>query len=308
MKMYSYVAYGLGIHCAFPLPELVVVDRNEADVNISLGKIGRSIPERDHRESYFQMTPEEAYLFWKQVGEFLALNGNEIIVDPSPGVAEQLIRLPLLGMVLGAVLQQRRFLALHASAVAVNGDAVAFLGRKGRGKSTIAAALYTRGHNLVADDLVAVDFDRLDSPIVLPGFPQLKLMPEAAATVLGNNLENLPRLATGFEKRGFQDFSAFCPGPLPLRRIYLLCDHHVQRIERVQRQEALVNLVSQSYTARVFRQFLQGSEARLHFLQCSELATKVPVSVLKRPNSLSLLPDLAQLVEEDLASEVGAHA
>lgn len=38
-----------------------------------------------------------------------------------------------------------------------------------------------------------------------------------------------------------------------------------------------------------------------HFLQCANLAKKLTVYRLKRPRSLSLLPDLAKFVEEHLA-------
>ena len=144
-----------------------------------------------------------------QVGAFLVRGGKEIIVDAISGVEESLIRLPLLGMVLAAVLQQRGLLVLHASAVAFNGDAVAFLGGSGWGKSTLAATLYARGHPLVADDLVAVDVGGRENPIVLPGFPQLKLLPEAAAASLGDDAELLPRLASGFDKRSHRAANEF---------------------------------------------------------------------------------------------------
>jgi hypothetical protein len=50
--------------------------------------------------------------------------------------------------------------SLHASAVAKDGRALAFLGRSGAGKSTLAAWLcLARGFALVADDIVQVDVD-----------------------------------------------------------------------------------------------------------------------------------------------------
>jgi hypothetical protein len=48
--------------------------------------------------------------------------------------------------------------SLHASAIAKNGRAVAFLGKSGAGKSTLAAhACRARGFELLADDIVEVD-------------------------------------------------------------------------------------------------------------------------------------------------------
>ena len=295
--MYFYVAYGLGIHSTLPLPELVSVSEVEADVVIRRGKIGCPPSEGDCTGHYFHMTAEEAYLFWEGEGGFLVRNGKEIIVDPLPGVEARLTRLPLLGVVLGTLLQQRGFLGLHASAIALDGGAVAFLGGVGWGKSTMAASLYARGHRLVADDLVALDLDSPGRPMVLPGFPQFKLFPEAAASALGDDPEVLPRLATGFEKRARKVHTGFSQQPLPLRHIYVLSEGPTPKIEPLQPQEAIVHLISHSYAAGILKRFLQGAKAASHFLQCAEIARNVPIYYLKRPRSLSLLAELARLVE-----------
>jgi len=63
------------------------------------------------------------------------------------------VRLYLLGSAWGALCYQRDLLVLHASAVRVDGRAVAFCGRPGMGKSTLAAWLAESGHALVSDDL-----------------------------------------------------------------------------------------------------------------------------------------------------------
>src|SRR6185436_12938258 len=46
---------------------------------------------------------------------------------------------------------------LHASAVSLDGRAVAFLGRSGAGKTTLATRLLARGARLVTDDVLALD-------------------------------------------------------------------------------------------------------------------------------------------------------
>lgn len=47
--------------------------------------------------------------------------------------------------------------ALHASAVAIDGEAVAFVGRSGAGKTSVAAALSRRGAAFLADDVLALE-------------------------------------------------------------------------------------------------------------------------------------------------------
>jgi len=300
--MYTYVAYGLGIRSVLPLPELIAVAEAETDVVIRLGKVGRPRPETDHTSGYYHMIAAEAYFFWRGVGAFLVRSGKEITIEPTPGVEEQEIRIALLGMVLAAALQQRGFLALHASAVAMNGDAVAFLGSKGSGKSTMAAALYARGHGLVADDLVVLDVSGTGRPIVHPGFPQLKLFPKAAAASLGDDPEALPRLTPGYEKRARRAPDRFSLRPVPLKRMYMLGKGSAPEIAPMQVHEVIATLIGQSYVARVFKQTLKGEAASSHFRQCANLANRVPLHSLKRPASLAALPEIAHMVEEDLAS------
>ncbi|MGC4024061.1 MAG: hypothetical protein QM744_02135 [Mesorhizobium sp.] len=52
---------------------------------------------------------------------------------------------------------------------------------KGTGKSTTAATLVSKGHALLSDDLVAIEFDGAGQPFIIPSFPRLKL----AARVCG---------------------------------------------------------------------------------------------------------------------------
>jgi hypothetical protein len=290
----SYLAYGLGIQSALSLPELV--PGKAGDVVIRLGKVDRLPPEAISAGVYSEATTREVYLFWEEVGAFLVRRGHEIIVEPAPGIEERALRLMVLGPALGVLLHQRGRLVLHASAVAIDGGAVAFLGGPGWGKSTTAAALHAQGHGIVADDVTAVRLDT-DCPTVSPGFPQLKLWPEAAISSLGDDLQTLPRLHPELDKRARHVARAFPSATLPLRRIYVLAEGESQGIEPLQSQEALVELIRHSYVSAL----LQAAKASSHFLQCSSVVETVPIRCLRRPRSLPDLPVLARLVEEDLA-------
>lgn len=57
--------------------------------------------------------------------------------------------------VLPLVVQARGIQVLHASAIGMEDGAVAFCGRSTAGKSTLAAALRARGHEVLADDALA---------------------------------------------------------------------------------------------------------------------------------------------------------
>jgi len=299
--MYSYVTYGLGVSSILPLPELTAMEGVNADVTIRLGKSGREVPETDHNGSYFELTPQEAYLYWEQVGGFVVREGKEITVDRLPGVEDSLLRLPLLGAVFSAAIHQRGYLGLHGSAVAIDGQAVVFVGASGQGKSTTAASLYARGHTLLADDLVVLDMNHESGvPMLYPSFPQLKLFPEAAAASLGDDPESLPRLMVGIEKRSRVAKTGFSPQPVPLKCIYILRTDPAFAIEDLLPQEQIVQLIQQSYGALVFKLWLKGAAAAAHLRKCVALANSVPLRWLKRPRDLESLSELAQLVEGDV--------
>src|SRR5262245_28440463 len=152
--MFAYTAYGLHIHSALELPELVAAARPaSADLVISYGPIERRPTTGNYAQGDTWGSSGEAYLFWEDAGAFLVRGGREIIVHPLPGVEERVTRLFLLGAALGVLLYQRELVVLHASAVALNGSAVAFLGESGAGKSTMAAAMHAYGYEIIADDI-----------------------------------------------------------------------------------------------------------------------------------------------------------
>lgn len=299
--MYSYNAYGLGIQSALLLPELVTRADTQVDVVIQLGKVDWPLAESTRTEFCFHITTTEAYFYWNQIGTFLVQDGKKIIVDPLPSVEDRLIRLPLLGTVLAVLLHQRGYLVLHASAVAINDGVVAFLGNKGQGKSTMAATLYARGHSFVSDDVVAIDISGTREPIVFPGFPQFKLWSEAVTPSLGDDPETLPQLASNYKKLARRAFDGFLYTSLPLKQICMLSEGSVPALKPLQPQEAIIQLIANSYVARFGNQLLKGVGASTHLRQCTSIIKSVPIYCLERPLSLPVLQQVAQVVEDRLA-------
>jgi hypothetical protein len=301
--LHCFATYGLHICSEIPLPELQPVEPGKADVYIIYRKLDWFPPAVDEAGTSFSFSPTEAYLHWDHVGTFLVRDGTQIIIDPLPDVEEQLIRLPLLGVVLAVLLHQRGHLVLHASAVALGDQAVIFLGAKGQGKSTIAAALYGQGHPLVADDLIALDLHNPLTPVVYPGFPQLKLWPEAAAASLGDDPGSLPRLNPEVDKRIRRLHGQEYIGPLPLNSICVLTDGPEVALKPLSPQQRVVQFITHSYITRFGDQLLRGSRGAVHLQQCAWLANAVPAHSLERPRSLDLLPRTVRLLESQSLSK-----
>ncbi len=290
--MFSYFAYGLGIQSELPLPELVPAQAGD-DVVIRLQGDDGIPSEVAGQEWYWRISSDDAVLSLKDVGVFLIREGREITVIPASGAEESLLRLYLVGNIMAILLYQRGLLVLHASAVEVNGHAVAFLGGSGSGKSSMAAALCARGHAIIADDVTAVKV-KPNASLVFPGFPQLKLSEEAAAA-LGYDASSLFLLHPQEEKLGCRVVERFSQATRPLERIYVLAQDTPQTIELIRPQEAVIELIRHSYPTRL----LQDGGAS-HFLQCGHLAKQVPFYRITRPLSLPSLPELATQVEEHI--------
>lgn len=82
---------------------------------------------------------------------------RHVTVHPDPGGRDELLPVLVAGTVSAFLLMLAGGCVLHASAVDVDGAAVAFVGQSGRGKSTMAALLCAAGHRLVTDDVLLVE-------------------------------------------------------------------------------------------------------------------------------------------------------
>ena len=84
-------------------------------------------------------------------------NVAEITAHLHPGADRGLVRVLAAGAVIAVHLKLRHELVMHASAVQLDGRALAFVGASGMGKSTLAAVLCRNGCDLVSDDVLRVD-------------------------------------------------------------------------------------------------------------------------------------------------------
>jgi hypothetical protein len=89
------------------------------------------------------------------IGRFL-LRGAEVVcaLETEPDAPE--VTAAVYGNVLACIAWRRGQLALHGSAVAIEGGAVLLLGPRETGKSLLAGALARRGHCMLSDEVAAV--------------------------------------------------------------------------------------------------------------------------------------------------------
>jgi hypothetical protein len=209
----------------------------------------------------------------------------------------------LSGPVLAALLRLRGLHCLHASAITLNGWALAIVGSSGAGKSTTAAALTAHGFSVLSDDVGLLREDH-GAFSVVPAEPRLRLWPDAARAA---NLADAdaPRVLSGSPKRfaavpvrGRGRARSRYGSPVPLAAIYLLdrdaASDAAIRIEPIRGAAAIVALTSQLYAG------LLSDEARAgEFAFIGRLAATVPLRRVRRPRALQRLAALARCIAED---------
>lgn len=200
----------------------------------------------------------------------------------------------LTGPVMGLILRLRGATCLHASAVEVGGAAVLFCGPGGAGKSTTAAALVARGHALLSDDVSPL-IESADGVLVQPGYPLVRLWPEAGRALYGET--PLPRLTTGWDKR-YRRVETFRGTPLPLRAVYVLAGREEDRAPRVEplpAAEAVLNLL-----ANVYMGWLPDAAARgRDLVRLGAVAARVRVARLVPRDDPASIGELCACIEAD---------
>lgn len=189
--MPSYRVFGLRLDCDFELPELPEVDagagadwrietRDAPAPAVTAGQLGIDTVYGEVRVRAYS-APGLLRLAFDDTGSFDILRGERVIAwypgsDPLPAA----VRADLLGRVLALAAHADGRLPLHASAVSIRGRAIAFLGPKHAGKSTMALALVRHGARLLTDDTLVVRFDPQGIPVASPGVQQVRLWEDSS--------------------------------------------------------------------------------------------------------------------------------
>jgi len=206
----------------------------------------------------------------------------------------------VLGPALGFTLRLRGVTCLHASAVAIGGGAVAFVGASGAGKSSVAAAFARAGYPILTDDVLALA-DRGERFEAQPAYPRVRLWPEAAAALFGS-ADALPRITSGWDKRYLALGSSrhrFQSDPLPIVAIYLLAPRGAgpTRVREISnRKSALMALVPETYSARLLDRDSRATEFEL----LGRLVRHVPVRRLAVCDDLDRIGEICDIVSREV--------
>lgn len=294
-SLHDYRLFGLRVRSEVQLPELFPATGIVGpDVSIRLGSIAGDVGPfgiEQHGDALLLTVPG--------IARYRVRKGAEILIDPVADTPERNVRLYLLGSAFGLLLHQRGSLPLHANAVEIDGQAVAFMGASGAGKSTLAAWFHDHGHKVIADDICVVGFDGKGEPHVAPGLPRLRLWKEA--------LEASGRLTSDYDRawEGSEEWDKFevplsaglvADGERAFAAIYLLQSADEFEIKKLTGARAAQALIENTYRGRTI---VAAAGPRLHWEACMRVAEQVPVFELRRPLGLARIDqDMVRLLSQ----------
>jgi hypothetical protein len=304
VKLNSCTLFGLTIRSEIPLPELNAIPdigALPADVEIHQGTVDMPSPSVDFLDMRVSVQPEFTTLDIPSIGRFQVVAGKQVIVDAFSDCPADKLRIYLLGSAFGALLHQRGMLPLHANAIEVDGQVFAFVGPSGAGKSTLAAYFNDRGYRVLCDDVCAVSFSDLGTPLAWPGLPRLKLWADALEA-RGQTVYEFRKITSEHPKYHFPVRSIAMQGPFPLARIYDLAQSTQDAessIKRISGADALNTVLSNIYRRRLAE---LSTDPRRHLKQVAALIKHAQIYLVQRRWGYAEFSAEAEKLESHLKS------
>jgi hypothetical protein len=229
----------------------------------------------------------------------ISKDGHDVAGWAVDGVSDATIDHLYHNQVLPLALSKSGRVVLHASAIEASGQAIAFVGASGRGKSTLAVAFARDGIPCIADDGLLLDAED-GSLWTVPGHPSIRLWEDSQRALVGDGAAKAPAVSfTPKERLLASDRIAFSGKRRRLGHLYLLGEPAADELleplfEPVAPADALVELVRNS--------FLLETEAHDdvagHFERLSAVVEQTPCRVLRYPRRYADLPAVTLAILE----------
>lgn len=300
-NFYFYRAQGLDIKSIIKFPELMPGNaKNDVLIHIEGHEFLYDQKLKKNNGLYkFVNNIYDITYFFDDIPLFKIKDGKEIILNPDI-FSESKFSLPyirslILGVGLGVLLMQQGHLVLHGSAINVNGNAIAFLGNSGSGKSTMATFLSKKGYPLITDDVLVTRMDENYQPFVVSSFPKVKIWDDTIEFM--DDKKDKIQIHPEIKKYFYTVPNYSKLESMPLKSIYIFDDGIKNEIIVLNHQDALINVLKNVYCINILDN--DTDRKSIDFLQCADLIKNVPVKILRRIRTFKSMETLIKLIEED---------
>jgi hypothetical protein len=298
---FYYKAFGLVFKSCIEHPDFILQPHTlNPDCVISYGKVPKTINKPDASGGVFQSKGKRFLLRIEKVGRYLIEDGNSITIENAPDATVQETIVFLWASAIAVLLHQRGILIVHGSAINMKENAVIFSGHSGSGKSTIASSFLKRSAaNLISDDISAISINNFGFPIVLPGFPVLKLWRDSSEK-LGYDWNESRIIRESINKMLVDSSHCFVSNEVPLRQLYILSYKNqgpaeVQEINGYKKMDLVLGKI---FRKNYIKGEILGQEAL--FNEALKILPQIRVCTLQRKHGITELDTTLEAIEKDL--------
>lgn len=298
-----YRAFQMTVKTPFECPELIPLESEksteEIQVDIAWGTTPLALKRVLNSGLYFTANNDEFLMDIEDVARFYVHSGKKIIIERYPGSDEDSIRLFLLGSAFGALLHQRGFWTLHASAVHTEKGAVLIAGNSGAGKSTTMQSLIQKGYQNLSDDVTAVYCEQ-GKLFALPSYPHSKIW-DHTAKLINTDTSELRRIRPGIDKYSLPMYEHFRDEASPIHALYMLVpqENSSLHLEEVKNVDRFLVLTHETYRFQFLRNLVQEKRN----MAMMELFSKqCRITYCIRPKEHNTAAALASLLETDFSA------
>ena len=316
---HSYRFCDLTLASNIPLPELIPSTIPSVDCHFELLPPGSPLPgnfewfhhwtlEQDSEEegakeawAHFARTGDGYLLRFPSCGDFLlSADAAQIQCRPLPGIPEVTVRHLLLDQVIPVVLSRRESVVLHASAVLTPHGVVAFAGKSGQGKSTLAASFAKKGCALVSDDCLVLRAEH-GNWTAFPSYPGVRLWPATAEELVLQGTRTAEVAHYSIKCRVSESaLLPFVKSPAPIKRLFFLTEETSSiSIQRLSPGRAFVSLVGFTYNLDIE----DPGFLRRQFEAVAQLTADVPAYAIRYPRQFASLPAVWETILDHLGED-----
>ena len=301
----------LVVESSLPLPELTPVEDGTPDCRFEVVPAADGVTGDVHWFHQWKDADQQTWLKLADRGDgyllrfldqcddqcdfLISRDGKEIRCQPLPDTPQSTIRHLFLDQVVPLVLSRQESLVLHASAILTPQGVIAFVGKSGQGKSTLAACFGQNGFRLLSDDYLVLR-ERSDDWAAIPSYPGVRLWPESSDGIFSVPPESA-EIAPYTDKRRVSDpaLVPFALGPSALRCLYFLNDEGFlpePAILPLKPREAFMKLVSCAFSLDI------RDKVRLErqFEAIGQITRQLPCFQLDYARDFAMLPAVRRMI------------
>ncbi len=230
----------------------------------------------------------------------VSADGTEVTAHPAPGADEATVEHLYVNQLVPLALSRQGRPAYHASVVTVPGGAVAFLGKTGMGKSTLAASFALNEAAFLTDDALLVE-ESGSGCRAMPSHASLRLWEDSVDALVDERIAKASAISYSSKTRLLAgDALAYSDEPQPLLAAYVLERQNAATVTI----HALTGL--DRYMAWLGNSFLLDIEDHellsLHFEWTHRISGAVPTFALDYPRDYGILRDVQNAVRHYVAN------